>query len=215
MSKEKEARPDPAAAAIAAATGEPIQSVPDEEGEAPPPYDPEAFAEEAEAAETALEEQGRLESNPGGTAGLVDRDREARAEAMQSDPLAGLTAVQRAQYEKFGTLPANITPPNAGMGQMAPMMQAFMQMMAAATGQNVDALGIPGMAATGPTEVEMTGEFVLVSTWGGRVFAQKFTDLRVMQGYMQKAPGEKRIFKAVPGQADMQEINGLGHEIVR
>jgi len=209
---------DAAAAAIAAATGEPLNGTPtvDEEGEHPPQYDPNAFAREAEENEAALAAQGAIQPNPQGTEGIVDREREERAAHAVNDPLRGLTSIQRATYEKFGTLPPGITPPPAAPNpQMANMMQAMMQMMAAATGQNVDALGLPGLPGEMPSPVKQTGEFILVSTWGGRVYVQKFTDLRVLQGFVQKAPGEKRIFRADPGATDLQEINGQGLDVVR
>jgi hypothetical protein len=195
-------------------TGEP-EKVLDDEGEAPMEYDPEAFAAETEAAEKALAAQGRLVENPAGTDGMSDPIREGRAEAMRSDPLARLTAVQRAQYEKFGTLPPGVGQPQQQPNQLAALTQALTQVLAAAAGQNVDALGSIGVPDPELDTVEMIGDFILVSTWGGRTTVQKFQNLQYLQGFVQKAPGTKRIFREIPGQSEMQEINGQGHPIVR
>lgn len=182
----------------------------DEEGEAPPQYDPKAQAEIGEQVDKALASSGKTVPNPEGF-GPPDPEAEMRAEEIRSGS-AGGQAVGRSRLGAFG----------AGSEDIQRMIREAVR----------DAVGGPRIPT--PTAETAVAEeqpvlapapngqmpYLLVAEYGGRWQAWRFKTLEYLRGFAQNQPGSKRVFQNTdPGSeatmAGFQEITAQGVPVNR
>lgn len=191
----------------------------DAEGDTPDAYNTDAAKEAGEAITGGQEENPEFEAAPEGTAGMVDAERAERADAVKNDPLRGYSAVERAQIAQFGRVNsgehAGAVAPIQASGE-SELIKSLLKMIRGETPQPAgDVMGLDIGGEGSPTVEETIGEYFLIASHGGIWQIFTFTNLNTVQGFTQRLPGLKRLFKRVMGETKLQEINGQGKEVLR